>query len=42
MIIRTLEEAEAGQRRIVTQNWESTRLSLRDDGMGFSFHITTI
>ena len=23
-------------------NWESTRLLLKGDGMGFSFHITTI
>ncbi len=42
MIVRTLQEAEAGPRRITAKNWESTRLSLRDDGMGFSFHITTI
>ena len=23
-------------------NWESTRLLLKDDNMGFSFHITTV
>lgn len=42
MIVRNLTEAEKSGRRIVTDNWESTRLSLADDKMGFSFHITTI
>jgi L-ectoine synthase len=44
MIVRTLQEAEASERRIVSPdgNWESTRLLLKGDGMGFSFHITTI
>lgn len=42
MIVRTLADAEATDRRVVTDNWESTRLLLKGDGMGFSFHITTI
>ncbi len=42
MIVRTLQEAERTARRVVTKNWESTRLLLKGDGMGFSFHITTI
>jgi len=44
MIVRTLQEAEKTGRRIVSPdgNWESTRLLLRNDEMGFSFHITTI
>ena len=44
MIVRTLEEASKTDRRVVAENgnWESVRLSLKDDGMGFSFHITTI
>lgn len=42
MIVRTLKGAEQGNRRIVSVGWESTRLLLKDDGMGFSFHITTI
>lgn len=44
MIVRTLQEAETTSRRIVSPdgNWESTRLLLARDGMGFSFHITTI
>ncbi len=42
MIIRTLQQAEKSERRVVTEMWESTRLLLKDDNMGFSFHITTI
>ncbi len=42
MIVRTLEKAEQGERRVVSNGWESTRLLLKNDGMGFSFHITTI
>lgn len=44
MIVRNLKEAQASGRRIVSpdNNWESTRLLLKEDNMGFSFHITTI
>lgn len=44
MIVRQLAEARKTERRIVSPdgNWESTRMLLKDDGMGFSFHITTI
>jgi len=44
VIVRDLGEAEKTSRRIVSPdgNWESTRLLLKDDQMGFSFHITTI
>ncbi len=42
MIVRTLQEARRTSRRVVTSNWESTRLLLKNDGMGFSFHITTM
>lgn len=42
MIVRTLKDCEASERRVVSQNWESTRMLLKDDKMGFSFHITTI
>lgn len=42
MIVRTLKEAENSDRRVVTKTWESTRMLLKDDNMGFSFHITTI
>lgn len=44
MIVRTMKEAAETGRKIVSpeKNWDSTRLLLKDDGMGFSFHITTI
>ena len=42
MIVRTLGASERGERRVVSNGWESTRLLLKNDGMGFSFHITTI
>lgn len=44
MIVRTLAEAEKSSRRVVDPkgNWDSVRLLLKDDNMGFSFHITTI
>ncbi|MDO9433452.1 MAG: ectoine synthase [Phenylobacterium sp.] len=42
MIVRDLNEAVTTRRRVVTKGWESTRLLLKDDAMGFSFHITTI
>jgi L-ectoine synthase len=42
MIVRTLDNAENSNRRITADNWESTRMILKEDNMGFSFHITTI
>lgn len=44
MIVRTLKEAQSSNRFIKdpNNNWDSTRLLLKDDNMGFSFHITTI
>ena len=42
MIIRELQKASQSERRVVAENWESTRLLLKSDNMGFSFHITTI
>lgn len=42
MIVRKLEEAARTRRHVVSKGWESTRLLLKDDKMGFSFHITTI
>ncbi|MGK0293747.1 MAG: L-ectoine synthase, partial [Porticoccaceae bacterium] len=42
MIVRNLSDANSSSRRIVSPdgNWESTRLLLKEDQMGFSFHIT--
>jgi L-ectoine synthase len=42
MIIRDLESAKTSSRRIDSDGWTSVRLLLKDDEMGFSFHITTI
>jgi L-ectoine synthase len=44
MLVRNLAAAHASGRRIVSpdNNWESTRMLLKNDNMGFSFHITTI
>ena len=44
MIVRQLQDARKTARRIVSPdgNWESTRMLLKDDNMGYSFHITTI
>lgn len=44
MIVRDLDTASREGRMIKDPagNWDSTRLLLKDDNMGFSFHITTI
>ncbi|MBX2858076.1 MAG: ectoine synthase [Cellvibrionaceae bacterium] len=44
MIVRDLAAAKKTSRRVLdpNNNWESVRLLLKDDKVGFSFHITTI
>jgi L-ectoine synthase len=42
MIVRTLEEAEKTDRKVQSKTWDSVRLLLKGDNMGFSFHITTL
>jgi L-ectoine synthase len=42
MIVRDLKQAEQTDRKVESDGWTSVRLLLKDDGMGFSFHITTI
>jgi L-ectoine synthase len=42
MIVRDLNEAKKTERHVVSEGWDSVRLLLKSDGMGFSFHITTI
>ena len=42
MIVRNLDDAKNGRRLVETPGWNSVRLLLKDDAMGFSFHITTI
>ncbi len=42
MIVRRVQDADKNGRRIESDGWNSVRLLLRNDDMGFSFHITTI
>lgn len=42
MFVRNLKDARESGRLITSNGWDSTRLILKNDGMGFSFHITRI
>lgn len=42
MIVRQLQDVEKTDRCVTSDNWKSVRMSLKNDNMGFSFHITTI
>lgn len=42
MIVRQLKDYELTDRRVESTTWQSIRLLLAEDKMGFSFHITTI
>ncbi|MBY8823404.1 ectoine synthase [Sphingomonas colocasiae] len=42
MIVRKLQDIRGSDRNVKSDGWESARLLLRDDGMGFSFHVTTM
>jgi len=42
MIIRTLKDVRSGDNNVRSDGWTSARMLLRDDGMGFSFHLTTM
>jgi L-ectoine synthase len=42
MLIKKLDNVRSSDRNVVTDGWESARLLLKDDAMGFSFHITTL
>lgn len=42
MIVRDLNEEKNTRRNVQSDGWHSVRLLLKNDGMGFSFHITTI
>ncbi|HAG08238.1 MAG TPA: L-ectoine synthase [Desulfotomaculum sp.] len=42
MIIKNLEEIIGTENDIGTENWQSRRLLLKKDGMGFSLHDTII
>jgi len=42
MIVRAFNELKDGDRAVSDADWTSVRMLLADDGMGFSFHITTL
>lgn len=42
MIVRTTSEITGTDRDVSAENWRSKRIILADDGVGFSFHETTI
>lgn len=42
MLIKKLDEIRKSKRNVTDKGWESSRLLLEEDGMGFSFHITTL
>ncbi len=42
MLIRDFNELKDTDKSISDANWNSVRMLLAHDGMGFSFHITTI
>ena len=42
MIVRTLDECRKTERLVTSETWDSTRMLLKSDKMGFSFHITRI
>lgn len=44
MIVRQLQDCEQTERKVVSPDgkWQSVRMLLKNDGMGYSFHITTI
>jgi len=42
MLVRKLADVLGSPRHVHTDRWDSARLLLESDGMGFSFHITTL
>lgn len=42
MIVRQLQDCEKTDRKVHSKTWNSVRMLLAEDKMGFSFHITTI
>lgn len=42
MLIRKLDDIRKTDKNIAVKQWESARILLKGDGMGFSFHITTL
>lgn len=42
MIVRKLQAVRKSDLNVKSEQWESARLLLKDDDMGFSFHVTTM
>lgn len=42
MIVKTLKSLEGTDRDVSAEGWQSRRLLLKDEGMGFSMHDTLI
>lgn len=42
MIIRNLDDIRQSEHNVRSDGWVSARMLLKDDGVGFSFHITTM
>ncbi|MBF7015618.1 ectoine synthase (plasmid) [Novosphingobium resinovorum] len=42
MIVRNLNDVHKSDRHVESNGWHSDRLLLKDDKMGFSFHVTTM
>jgi L-ectoine synthase len=42
LLIKQLDQIRRSPRNVRDKGWESSRLLLAEDGMGFSFHITTL
>ncbi len=42
MIVKTLESIMNSDRHITGDGWQSRRILLKDDGLGYSFHDTVI
>src|SRR3546814_15531565 len=42
MIVRKLKDIRASDSNVKSDGWESARLLLKSDGLGFSFHVTTM
>ena len=42
MIVRSIDDMRGTEREVHADTWVSTRLLLKEDGMGFSFHETIL
>ena len=42
MIVRKFQDIRKSDRNVKSNGWESARLLIKEDGMGFSFHLNTM